>query len=129
MSHVETTDLLPDVPCQTPRRRWRIWLGLVLLLFLLGLAGMYGLFTYWTDRDLREAMAEADHDSPGGWQLDDIEAHREHVPDDENAALVVMKIKSLLPANWPMEVATPVAAPEDDAGTPATSQPWNERFH
>jgi hypothetical protein len=78
-------------------------LGVVLLLFMLWLAVMYGLFAYWADRELREAIAEADHESPSGWQLADIDARREQVPDEENAAFVVMKVKSLLPANWAIQ--------------------------
>lgn len=124
MSHVETTDLRPDVPCLR-RRRWRICLGLALLLFILTLVVIYSFFTYWMDRALREAMAEADRDSPEGWQLEDIEARRDQVPDEENAALVVMKVKSLLPANWPKDVATPA----DGADAPLMSEPWYERFH
>jgi hypothetical protein len=82
------------------RRHWRIWIGVASLLFVVWLAVMYGFFAYWMDRELREAMAEADRESPSGWQLEDIAAQREDVPDKENAAIVVLKVKSLLPGNW-----------------------------
>ena len=79
---------------------------MVLLLFVVWLAVMYGLFAYWADRELRETIAAIDLENPGGWQLEDIDAHRDEVPDEENAALGVMKVKSLLPANWPTQPAT-----------------------
>src|SRR5262249_53625624 len=67
-----------------PRRRWRLWLGVPLLLLLLLLGGSYGLFIYWSWRGVRGATAEAERDMPEGWQLEDIEAHRAQVPDGEN---------------------------------------------
>lgn len=109
-------------------RRWRIWLGVPFLLFLLWVAGAYFFFVYWTDRDLREAMAAANRDSPNGWRLADIEAQREQMPDKENAALVVLRIKSLLPANWPRDVSPPVPAPPAGAGAFVPPPPWDERF-
>jgi len=106
MSHVETAELLPDVPAKLRRRR-RFWIALALLLFILWLVSIAGLFIYWTERDLREAMAEADRDSPVGWRIDELEAQREQIPDEENAALVAFRVKTLLPAAWPMDVKVP----------------------
>jgi hypothetical protein len=68
-----------------------LWLGLVVLFFF-----------YQTDRELREAMAAAERDSPGGWQLEELEAAREPVPENDNAALVALKVKELLPPGWPL---------------------------
>ena len=34
-------------------------------------------------------MAAAYRDTPEGWKLKDIEAHREQIPDEQNAALVI----------------------------------------
>jgi hypothetical protein len=130
MSQLEPLEHRLDVPPRA-RRRWRFWLGVSLLLFVLCLVVLYGFFIYWTNRDLREAMAEADRDSPGGWQLDDIDAHREQIPDDENAALVVLNVKSLLPAGWPIKmVATEPAQPEDGnaTGAPATPRDWEKEL-
>jgi hypothetical protein len=128
---METLEHRPDVPPRA-RRRWRFWLGVSLLLLVLWLVILYGFFVYWTNRDLREAMAEADRESPGGWQLDDIEAHREQIPDDENAALVVMNVKSLLPASWPIKVVAPEPAqPEDGDATGALATPrdWEKELY
>jgi hypothetical protein len=116
MSQVETASHPPEVPPQP--RRWRRWLGILFGLFLLWLLAGYGYFVLVTDRDLAEAMAEADRESTGGWQLEDVEARREQVPDAENAALIVLKVKKLLPEPWP-------ADPEDAANS---VQPWIEQF-
>ena len=58
MSQVECANHLSDVPAQPRRRRWRVWMGVALVLFGLWLVVMYGFFTYWTDRELHEAIAE-----------------------------------------------------------------------
>jgi hypothetical protein len=131
MHQVEIGDHPPDVSRQPRRRRWRLWVGLVVFVFVLWLAVMYGFFAYWTDHDLREAMAVADRDSPRGWQLDDIEAHREQVPDEENAALVILKVKSLLPANWPTPIVPLAPAEKEDGnGDDAADKPlnWDEKL-
>ena len=101
MSQAAIADRLPGVPPQPRCRRWRIWAGVLVLFVLVWLAIIIGFFVYSTDRDLRAAMAVADRDSPRGWLLEDIEAQREQIPDEENAALVVARVKSFLPANWP----------------------------
>lgn len=90
-----------------PRRRWRLWLGVLLLLLLLIPAVGYGLFLYWSARDVRTATAEAERDLPEGWQLEDIEAHRAQVPDGENSALIVMAIRRLATQDWPMSRTPP----------------------
>jgi hypothetical protein len=92
--------------------------GIVLLVVVGALATLYGLVLYEWDRDLREAMGEADRDCPGGWQLEALEAHREQVPDEENAALVVMKVSSLLPPSWPPQLS-PNTGDEDNDEIPA----------
>jgi hypothetical protein len=97
-----------------------MWIGVALLLLFIGcLIGLYWFFVYWTDRVLREAMAAADRESPTGWQLKDIEARRDRVSDADNAALVAMKVKSLLPPNWPMQKN------DTDAGI---EQTWDQRL-
>src|SRR5262249_23492422 len=104
-----------------------------LLLFVFWLALVYAFFDYWMDRHLREAMAGADRDSPEGWQLEDIEAHREKIPDEENAALVILKVKRLLPANWPFEVTSsdPKQTEENEDGPQPGVQPmtWDVQLN
>jgi hypothetical protein len=105
--------------------------GLLLVIVLL-LAGLYGFVLYEEDLDLREAMAEADRDCPSGWQLDALEACREEIPDEENAALVVMKVKSLLPLGWPMNpLSLDRGEPEDKDSSPADEigSAWVEKMY
>ncbi len=54
------------------------------------------------DRRLADAIAAADRDDPY-WRIDDLMAHRESVPDAENAALVVLRSLELLPEGWPAD--------------------------
>src|SRR5262245_27373206 len=130
MSQVETADHLPEVPVPPRRRHWCYWVGIPLGIVLL-LAGFYGFLVYEENRDLREAMAEAARDCPAGWQLDELEAHREQIPDEENVALVVLKVKSLLPANWPTPLAAAEPGEAEDEGVPADERgpAWVQKLH
>jgi hypothetical protein len=103
-NHVDSATAVAVRPRR--RRRWIVWAGLLFTLFLLLVVGANLLFIYWADAELREAMAAADRDSPDGWQLEQIDARREDVADDENAALVVLKVNSLLPLTWPAPAGT-----------------------
>src|SRR5205823_1043656 len=49
---------------------------------------------------LREAVEELDRTDPG-WRLQDIEAAREKVPDEQNGPRVVAAAWRLLPRDWP----------------------------
>ncbi len=108
----------PIPPAPKRRRRW-LGCGLVILFVLTACSGFYGYLLYTGDRDLREAEAEADHLDPEGWRLDEIDAHRKVLPADENAAEVVMAIKSKLSA-WP-----PLRKPPEE---PAVSEPAKQAF-
>jgi hypothetical protein len=80
-----------------PHLRKLMWGALIAspFLFLLAWRG----YEWYLDRDLREAIAEADRLDPG-WRLMDLEAARAEVSDEENAALQVLAAKKLLPAGW-----------------------------
>ena len=64
------------------------------------------LFAVWLvagwvyDSQLEHALAEADRLDPG-WRLDELEAKRPTIPDNENSALTVMTAYKLLPKPWP----------------------------
>jgi hypothetical protein len=99
----------PAPPAPKPRRRL-LGCGLALLVVLTACGGFYGYLMHKFDRDLEEATAEADRLDPDGWRLDELEAHRKVVPDEENAALVVQKVKNNLPpppAPWPLPRPVP----------------------
>src|SRR5690348_8453485 len=100
---------LPDeaVPPAPKRRRRLLGCGVVLLLLFAAGGGLYRYFIYTSDRDLREAEAEADRLEPDGWRLDDIEARRQVLADEDNAALVVMAMKPKLPIPWPLPRPVP----------------------
>jgi hypothetical protein len=77
-----------------------LWRGILVLLgvVLLGV-GWLGYLRYVADRDLHEALAEADRLDPG-WRLADLEAARAAVPDAENGGLQVQAAAALLPLPW-----------------------------
>ncbi len=97
MSSPPVEDLPP--PVAPPRRRWprRLILGAIVLVALV--AGLYALFDYLQERDLHEAVAEADRLDPG-WRFEDLQKARAEVPDDENAAPVVLAARAQMPARW-----------------------------
>src|SRR5438094_284844 len=99
------TPLPPPAAAVTQRRGWRgilrrAGLGLVLLL-LVGVPADW-LYRSARERELEAALAELDASDPG-WRLEDIEAARPRVPDDENAAKLVQEAVGLLPKNWWVE--------------------------
>jgi hypothetical protein len=70
-------------------------------LLFLACGGFYGGLVWTSDRDLKEAMAEADRLDPDGWRPEEIDARRKELPDEENAALVVLAVKTKLRQPWP----------------------------
>jgi hypothetical protein len=70
------------------------------LLLACAAVGFY-FYTIWAaDKELQEAIAEADR-LDAGWRLEELEAKREVIPDAENSALKVLAIKKLIPTSWP----------------------------
>lgn len=88
---------------QRNSRRWLKRLTLIGCLLLL-LAIALGCFARWYyaftgERELRGYMAELDATDPG-WRLEDIEAARSVIPEEDNSALVVVAAKSALREQW-----------------------------
>jgi hypothetical protein len=82
------------------RRNWPWLVGVPELLALAGGFGTGAYFGKVVDRRLTEATGAADRDDPN-WRIDDLLAHRESIPDEENSALVVTAALEGLPENWP----------------------------
>jgi len=100
MSKIDT----PATPSQAARPSlWKRRPYLISFLVLLILAVTSGLIYYSvTSRTrLEEAFTEADTMDPG-WRLQEIEAKRLAVPDNQNSALVLMAAKQLMPSQWPV---------------------------
>jgi hypothetical protein len=86
-----------------PRRTWLRWLkriGKLVLLAVIAIAIRQAWHHHEITKKLQETLAEMDRTEPG-WQLEDIEAARMHVPEEENSARVVVAAAELLPRNWP----------------------------
>jgi hypothetical protein len=87
-----------------PPRRWLFWLkrlGKILLLAFVVLAIRQAWHHHEVTKKLDEALAEMDR-AELGWRLNEIEAAREQVPEDENSARVVVAANQLLPRQWPL---------------------------
>src|SRR5207249_4741978 len=79
---------------------------------LLTPVAFYFIAGWWAERRLQELYAEIDADDPN-WRWHDLVAELEPPPDDENAAMQILKVQGLLkvtpfdPAGtWPPRTAT-----------------------
>jgi hypothetical protein len=97
----EAATASPD-PSTTPpgKRSWPKALGLVVLGVLVLVCGLMLHHQRRTTDRLRLAVEELDRKDPG-WRLEEIEAARRDVPDEENGALIVEAMPRLLPKDWP----------------------------
>ena len=98
-----------DSPTPPPRRWRRRFRRLLIVLLVLAsvvlvlLAAFVGWHLYLRKvhgDELRAAIARTDELDPG-WSLEEIEARRAVVPDEENGAPVVRAARKLLPEDWP----------------------------
>ena len=100
MNHLDRAERAAVPPAS--RRRRVLKVSLATLLLLVGLPIGWWLYSNWAaDREMKAAVAEMDRLEPGNWRLEDLEAKRRAVPDEQNAALVVMKVRRQLPRPWP----------------------------
>ncbi len=100
MSKTEARPNMPPTP--NVRRRWRkpLLFGALLLLIVVGTpVGLYLYHAGTANRELAEALAEADRLDPG-WRLEELEARRAKIADKENSALHILAIMKLMPDNW-----------------------------
>lgn len=78
----------PACSVRRKRRRWfiRIAVGAAILAF-----GIGAFVSFIADADLEDIYAKLDRDD-ANWRLEDLEAHRKDVPDDENSALQTIAV-------------------------------------
>ncbi|QEH31854.1 hypothetical protein OJF2_03210 [Aquisphaera giovannonii] len=89
-----------DVTSRTRPRRWP-WVAAATIAAILTIAFGVGVYAgRYVDRRLAQAISASDRDDPN-WRLDDLMAAREPVPDEENSAIVVAEVVSMLPEGWP----------------------------
>src|SRR5947209_5118950 len=79
-----------SIPRSPRRRRWHWLLGFAALLVGV-LAGSFFYLRYAAQCELNAILAELDAKDPG-WRLEEIEAARKQVPDEQNSALLVGKL-------------------------------------
>jgi hypothetical protein len=97
---MQEPDVLENRIRSPSRWSWRrlLLIGIPLILSLL--VGELLLSIYWTERQLSETLAELDRTDPG-WRLEDLEARRTVVADEQNSALRALAAHALLPNPWP----------------------------
>src|SRR2546425_5202633 len=86
-----------EQPARPRRRRLRLILGGVLLAAIALVVGGYFYSSYEAEKRLQVAIAAADRDDPY-WRMEDLEAHRETIPNGENSALIVITAGQLVPS-------------------------------
>ncbi len=108
---------IADPPPLVKRRRWRRLLFLAVPLVIL--IGVWTYFYFASDVRLAKVLAETERQDPH-WRLEDIQANRAEVPDEENGALVVIAARAKMPARWPVWDMGPPGGPtnEDEPDLP-----------
>src|SRR5438132_6345599 len=86
-----------------PRRIRRTLVGTILACIGL-MVSAYFYEGYTARKRLEAAIAAADRMDPY-WRLEDLEAHREKLPDDKNSAVVIAAVVPVLPGSWSKFVA------------------------
>ncbi len=90
-----------------PRSSWGWLKGIGWCLLVLAL--LVAVFLFWNHSKgtskLQQTLAELDRTEPG-WRLEDIEAARAEIPDEENSARVVVAAADLIPRGWPTQELT-----------------------
>src|SRR5207245_2170060 len=88
--------------------------GLLGVLFAGLLIGWYFYTNSLSDKELQDAIAEADRLDPG-WRLEELEAKRAVIPDAENSAERIVALRMLVPKSWPASLEQ-MPKPAEQAG-------------
>src|SRR5258708_4848551 len=110
-------------PRSAGRFRWLKWLGIGFLTLLIVGLSFRSYVTSLGKRRFEAAAAELDASDPG-WRWEDIEARRETIPPEKNAALHIQAASQLLPKGWPGKSAA-LRAP----GAEIPQQPETDSLH
>ncbi len=105
-----TRPFLPDSDTAPPTTRRRRLLLLALVVLAAFVAGGSWFFVSLKDRQLQAVFAETDRLDPG-WRLEDLDAKRPVIPDEENSALTLIAVVKKMPSRWP-EWDYPLTQPE-----------------
>lgn len=81
-----------------PKKRWKFWLGLVVVCLLVGLALLHLHARERARQELRAAVTAQDREGP--WRLAELEEARAFVPETINSARLVEQLGDLLPVDW-----------------------------
>jgi ABC-type transport system involved in multi-copper enzyme maturation permease subunit len=84
-------------PWRWPKRLAR---AAILLLPLVLMGAGYRLLSVRAQEELDATVAQLDRSDPG-WRLEDLEAARKAIPDEQNAAPLILEAHQLMPAKWP----------------------------
>ncbi len=101
-STMSSSTSAPTVPTVRHRSWWlRAIVGLLVAVGLvIGVdVGWFAYRRHRIDADLQAAVADLDQKDPG-WRINDLEAARLAVPDNENSALVLIEANRRLPKDW-----------------------------
>jgi hypothetical protein len=82
-----------------PSRRKRLASWFLFLLPLIAVLAWYGYSHYAAEKSLEAIVTKLDRSDPG-WRLEDIEANRVVIPDEENSAWLIRDVKNQLPRDW-----------------------------
>ena len=98
-------DPLPPLASRRARPPSRFWRRAFLAFLVLVVAGggFLAYFVWSASSGLREVVAELDQNDPR-WRLEELEAERKALPDDQNSALQILAIKKITGGNgvWTM---------------------------
>jgi hypothetical protein len=88
-----------EAPVAVPRRSRLRWILLGVVVVIAAIVGVCAYVIHEQDRELREAIAEADRLDPG-WRFENLQGGRSQVPDTENGALLVLAAARNIPPRW-----------------------------
>jgi ABC-type transport system involved in multi-copper enzyme maturation permease subunit len=95
----ENVELSTHEELSGPSRSRRL-AGWLLFLFPVIMAlGWYGYSHFAAQNSLEEILASLNRSDPG-WRLEEIEANRAVIPDEENSSNVVRAVRTKLPGDW-----------------------------